>query len=123
MDHDAGTGRRELQEGNAGKVKGELLEYQEWMFWNSEHLEFIDKLDAEGRLDASQRCPDLDQDGHDLWQMYCFTGDDILMSVDVYEKRIGIPPDWEFEDCVLLIADMKRNAQKLTELKRNDRRD
>lgn len=122
MDHGTGAGRRELPEGNGKKVSADLLEYLEWVFWNGEHLPFLQKLRDQGRETALDQLPELDEDGQALWQMYCFTGEDILMSVDVYEKRIGIPTDWEFEECVLLISDLKKRALELQRLKRGDGR-
>jgi len=92
------------------------------MFYNGDSIPFLQKLEESGRETALSAIPKLDEDGQDLWRMYCFIGDDVLVSLDIYERRIGLPDDWEFEECAVLISRMKGKALELQKLKReNDR--
>lgn len=92
------------------------------MFWNGESIPFLQKLEEGGRETALSNMPELDEDGQDLWKMYCFIGEDVLAGVDIYDKRIGLPEDWEFEECVILVSRMKNKALELQKQKREDDR-
>ena len=63
--------------------------------------------------------PELDDAGLDLWQAFCFTGEDIMSSLDIYADRIGLPADWEFEDCCRAILAMRKKSSDL-KVKPND---
>lgn len=92
----------------------------EWMFHNGDHIPFLRELKEMGRETQLDQMPVLSEAEQELWQMYCFTGDNVLQSVDVYADRIGLPFDWDFENCVLLIANMVRKRNELEKLKRDN---
>ena len=83
-------------------------------------IPFFEKQRANGRATALDDMPVLTQDQQELWEMYCFTGTDILLSLDVYDRKIGLPVNWEFRDCVLLVSKMQNKRAELEKAKRDD---
>lgn len=59
--------------------------------------------------------PDLDYEEVKLWNLYASLGDDKLISLDVYEKRIGFPYDWQFDEVLWLVHKMGAKKAKLKE--------
>jgi len=91
------------------------------MHYNGDSIEFLQKLSALGKTTALDDMPVLEEDAQDLWQMYCFIGEDVLLGMDIYARRIGIPEDWEFEQCLLLIASLQKTKRELLKAdKHND---
>ncbi len=78
------------------------------------HIKFLEKLREGGRITALDVRPVFDALSSEVWEMYCFMGDDILSSVDLYDRRVGLPLDWEFKECILLIANLKKRSRQLT---------
>lgn len=72
-----------------------------------------------GRETQLDNMPELDETGNELWEMYCFMSDDVLQSVNIYADRIGLPFDWDFHSCVVLMAKLRRRRLELEKLKRD----
>lgn len=85
------------------------------MFYNGESLQsgFLEELQRQGRETALDSKPELTEDGQYLWEAYCLVGENILVELDLYDRRIGIPEDWEFRDCILLLQGMRALEHKL----------
>lgn len=92
----------------------------EWMFYNGESIDFLKSLQSKGRTTALDDYPELSEDGKELWEVYCFMGDNVLVGVDLYDRRIGLPEDWEFKECVLLVAAMQAKWRELKKVSKND---
>jgi hypothetical protein len=93
-----------------------------WNYQHSEHIPFYEKMSLAGRPTPLDDRPSLDVESAELWQVYCFTGGDgnILANVDIYASRIGLPADWEFEECLMLVADLAKKRHEL-EVDKRDR--
>lgn len=98
-----------------------MLSYLEWNFAHAEHIPFFEKMREAGRNTPLDDRPELDVDSSELWQLYCFTGGDgnILANVNIYADRIGLPVDWEFEECLILVSDLARKRRDLENTKRD----
>ncbi|MDH3375353.1 MAG: hypothetical protein OEQ39_00080 [Gammaproteobacteria bacterium] len=82
-------------------------------------MPFLQELQSMGRETQLDNMPELDELGIELWEMYCFCGGDhILQNVEVYARKIGLPYDWEFRDCVLLMSRLSRIRTDLERKKR-----
>ena len=118
MDYGASSGLGKLSGRTDKKVKADLIEYLAWMHYNGDSIEFMERLAEGGRKTALDEMPTLDEEGRELWQMYCYTGDDILICLDVYARRIGIPFDWAFEECIGLVSKLREKKYELVKLDR-----
>ncbi len=89
------------------------------MFHNADHIPFLQKLRQGGRATALDSMPILDEVQSDAWRMYCFTSSDVLPNMDVYERRVGLPDEWEFEECIHIVSILLRKRLSL-EKPKND---
>ena len=85
------------------------------MHQHGKSIDYLEKLASTGRATALNDKPELTQDENELWEMYCFMGSDILVSTDIYDRKIGLPFDWDFRSCVVLMSKMKRRSDQLIE--------
>lgn len=92
------------------------------MFYNGEslHSGFLEKLQSMGKPSALDNQPELSEDGKVLWEAYCFVGDNALADMDLYDRRIGLPDDWEFREVVLLVSAMQTENRKLKKATKDD---
>lgn len=92
------------------------------MFYNGESLRsgFLGKLQDIGRPSALDNQPELTEDGKMLWEAYCFVGDHALVELDLYDRRIGLPEDWEFREVVLLVMAMQSETRNLRKSTKDD---
>ena len=63
--------------------------------------------------------PDLDYESLKLWNVFACLGDDTLLSLDIYENRVGFPFDWQFEEVLSLVHSLGAAKAKLTESLKN----
>jgi hypothetical protein len=92
----------------------------EWSFQHSEHIPFYEKMSLAGRPTPLDDRPELDTESGELWQVYCMTsGEHILSDLDVYARRIGLPDGWEFEECLVLVSNMTKLRYDLEAQKRD----
>ena len=54
----------------------------------------------------------------ELWQMFQFTGDSIMVSLDIYAKRIGLPKDWSFQESAYLLSFLQSEKMAIQKAKR-----
>lgn len=122
MDHGSGSEHRELSERRRKKVKAEVLEFLEWNFNHQEHIPFYEKLALTGRETPLLTRPELSVEGHEVWQMYCFTtsNESLLANMDIFDRRVGLPLGWEFEECVQVISVMQNHWYELRKAKSKD---
>ena len=88
------------------------------MFHNAEHIPFLQELKELGKETQLDYMPELDEEANSLWEMYCFMGDDIIVCLDIYARRVGLPPFWDFHSCMLLVNKLKNKRAELDKLNR-----
>ena len=93
------------------------------MHANGDSIPFLEKLRQGGRETALDGLPQLDTDEQELWELYCFCGSDLLVSIDLYDRRVGLPGDWEFIECAKLVNKMQTRKLELDQEKRKAKTD
>lgn len=80
--------------------------------------EFFEKRREKGIKTPLDNCPVLNNLQKELWEMYQFTSDNILVGLDIYSKRIGLPVDWSFKESAMLVSTLLTVKMDLLKAKR-----
>jgi hypothetical protein len=62
--------------------------------------------------------PEMTPDAVEIWNMYANVGhENIIVSLDLYHKHIGLPCDWDFDECLNVIGLLTNQKHKLDKAK------
>lgn len=73
---------------------------------------------SKGKKTALDSMPVLNESASELWHLYCFIGNDVLTSVDIYSRQIGLPIGFSFLECVDILSKMIKLKNELKKAKK-----